>query len=66
MPGLLNRRPLDSELVLECPGFDGLAERQLFYELLSVPAGHGDSLQTRAALRGPAGSSVENGACMPV
>ena len=34
MPGLLNRRPLDGELSLEGPGFDGLSKRKLSQELL--------------------------------
>jgi hypothetical protein len=41
MPGLLNRRPLDSELSFEGSGFDGLSKRELSQELLSVAAGHG-------------------------
>jgi hypothetical protein len=38
---LLNRPPLGCERPLEGPGFDGLAERQLFQESFPVAAGHG-------------------------
>ena len=37
----LNRLPLDCELPLEGPGFDGLAARQLLGKALSVAARHG-------------------------
>jgi hypothetical protein len=41
MPGLLDRLPLDRELSLEGPRFDGLSQGELLYELFSVAARHG-------------------------
>ena len=46
VPGLLNRRPLDPERPLEGPGFDGLAERQLFQESFPVAARLVDQMLT--------------------